>query len=414
MGYMNLTRIVRWTVQRALPQVRVEIGHVRLAPPRGLVVREFLLRDRRTGAELLRLEGGSIVFSFDDLRRRQLGEIRLVNPRLQISPDLLRAFSSGNSVRSPAWSVRRIVCDYAEVSIRGFGASSPDVECKCSFDWQSPGTDPTAPLGLTLWDVRASAPGFPTSFLSLDIVHVSATAAGIFDNREIVSVDAAGGDLLLGAALQQLLAGPPASADPSSPASAWKLARLGIQGVGVRLEDTRETASNISFLLNTKLNDISLTGAASALGGELQSVEIADLEILSPYDPFAKVLTMRRVFLYFTLGGLLRKELSEVVILNPSIYVGQDLFWYMEDAQQRAQGGSGGGAGWKIGTLKVEAGRLLVGSSGSTKYGVPLDFRAIARDISLDNLTTLKLKTAFLIPKQNYTFPDYQPNHTNR
>lgn len=408
LGYLNLTRIVRWTVQRVIPEVRVEIGQVRFEAPRRLVVREFLLRDRKTGAELARLEGGSIVFSFDDLRRRQLGEIRLVNPRLQVSPDLFRAFASGNSGGSPAWPVRRIVCDYAEVSISGFGASSPDAEFKCSFDWQRPGADPSAPLALTLWDVRASAPGFSLPFLSLDVVRLHASTGGFLNNREIASVEVSGGSLLLGAALQQLLSGPPVSSDPSHPAAAWKLGRLDIQEVRVRLEDTRETASNISFLLNTTLNDISPTGAAAALGGKSQSIEMADLEILSPYDPFIKVLTMRRVFVYFTLGGLLRKELAEVVILNPSIYVGQDLFWYMEDAQKRFQGGSAGGSGWKIGTLKVEFGRLLVGSGGRAKYGVPLDFHAAVSDISFDNLATLKLQTAFQIPGQDYAFPDYQ------
>ncbi len=404
LGYLNqnLTAIVRWTVQRGMPKVRVEIGEVKIGVPRRLVVREFVLRDRKTGAELLRLDGGSIVFSFDDLRRRQLGEIRLVNPRLQVSPALLDTFPSGNSSGAPSWPVRRIVCDYAEVSMGGFGGSSPDISFKCSFDWRSPG-DPSAPLDFTLWDLRASAPGFSSPFLSLDIVRVQATPAGIFQHGVITSVDVDGGSLLLGAALQQLLSGPPASGNP--PATAWKLGRLDIQGVRARLEDTRETATDISFLLNTTLHDVSLAGAASALGGESQSVEIEDLEILSPYDPFVKVLTMRRVSLRFTLGGLLRKELAEVAINNPAIYVGQDLFWYMEDAQKRLPGGTG--PGWKIGVLKVESGHLLVGSGGRAKYGVPLNFHATASDISLDNLATLKIQTAFQIPRQDYAFPDY-------
>ncbi|MEI6073750.1 MAG: hypothetical protein WCS31_18360 [Verrucomicrobiae bacterium] len=409
LGYLhqNLTRVVRWTVQRALPGARVEIGRVRLESPRRLVVREFILRDCRTGDELFRLEAGSIVFTFDDLRRRQLGEIRLVNPCLQASPGLLSAFPSGKSGGALAWPVRRIVCDYAEVSLRGFSGASPEMEFKCSFDWRSPG-DPSAPLDLMLWDLRAFAPGFPAPFLSLDIVRVQATPGGILNAREIASVEVEGGDLLLGAALQQIFSGPPTSSAPAGLAAAGKIGRLDIQGVRVRLEDTRDTATDISFLLNTTLRDISPSGAAAALGGEPQSVEIADLEILSPYDPFVKVLTMRRVFLRFTLGGLLRKELAEAVILGPSIYVGQDLFWYMEDAQNRLAGGAEAGPGWKIGTLKIESGRLLVGSGGRAKYGVPLNFHAAASDISLDNLATLKIQTAFQIPRQEYAFPDYQ------
>lgn len=408
----NLRTISLWAVERALPAAKAEIGDVRYDAPGSLIFKKFVLYDRVSGAELLRLEGGSMVFSFDDLIRRQLGEIRLMNPNIRISPGLFQILpsSEGSGGSLPPWAARRIVCDYAEVSYEGFGPSTPHVSFKCSFDWLEPGFSAAEPLRLTAWDVQTVAPEIPGAFLVLDRVDLSATVDGMLNKHEIASVRVAGGRLVLGAALQQILSGPPADSTPADPAASWKITQLDIQSVGVRLEDTRETAMDVSFQIHTTLKDLSLTQAASSIGGEEQSVEIADVEILSPYDPLTKVLTMRRVTVSFTLGGLLRNELAAVSILEPSVFVGPDLFWYMDDAQARMaeEKSASAGPAWKIGMLEVKSGRLLVGSGGRAKYGLPLDFHATVRDIALDNLATLKLQTAFIIPAQTFPFPSYQ------
>ena len=410
----NLTGIARWAVQRSLPAARAEIGDVRYEGSGRLMVKKFVLRDRMSGVELLRLDSGSVVFSFDDLRRRHLGEIRLVHPVIRISPGLFQILPSGgggggNSL--PPWAARRIVCDYAEIVCEGFGPTSPSLRLKCAFDWHEPGSDPTAELALTTWDIQASAPGYPDPFLELDRVDLHLTAQGVLNQHEIAGVHVAGGRLVLGSALQQILSGTPSSAPAAvNPAATWKILKLVLDGVAVRLEDKRQTARDISFQINTELKNISLSQAASTIGGEEQSVEIADIEILSPYDPLTKVITMRSVKLRFTLEGLLKNEIAGIVIHEPSIYVGPDLFWYMDDAQSRTteSENSAKAPAWKIGALDVNDGRLIIGSSGHSKYGLPLNFRASARDIALDNLATLKLQTVFDIPAQTTEFPSYQ------
>ncbi|MFA7344185.1 MAG: hypothetical protein WC003_07785 [Terrimicrobiaceae bacterium] len=409
----NLTRIAKWAVQRSLPAAKAEIGDVLYEGPGRLVVHKFVLRDRVSGVELLRVDSGDVVFSFDDLRRRQLGEIRLVHPVIRISPGLFRILPSGGvggEGSLPPWAARRIVCDYAEVLYEGFGPTSPSVGLKCAFDWSEPGSDPAKPLGLTAWDIRVSTPGYPEDFLVLDRVDLRFTMRGILGKHEVAGVDVVGGRLVLGAALQQILSGPPSSSQSAHPAATWKISRLVLGGLGVRFEDKRETAANISFQIHTTLTDLSLSEAAGEIGGREQTVEIADMEILSPYDPLTKVFTLRRVFLKFTLGGLLHNELAGVTILQPTIYVGPDLFWYMEDAQSRLaeKTGPAPGPSWKIGTLKVDDGHLVVGSGGRAKYGIPLGFHADAQDIALDNLATLKFQTAFHILPGTTAFPGYQ------
>ncbi|MBE2203268.1 MAG: hypothetical protein IAE94_02850 [Chthoniobacterales bacterium] len=412
----NLTLVTRWAVQRALPAARAEIGGVSYEGGGRLVVKKFVLRDRVSGVEYLRIDRGEVIFSFEDFHRRQLGEIRLVNPFIRISPGLFRILPSGEADEEgplPPWAARRIVCDYGEVLSEGFGPTSPSVRLKCAFDWTEPGADSVAPLEMIAWDVRVWAPGYSEAFLVLDRVDLAFTVRGLLTKREVDGVQVAGGRLILGSALQQVLSGPPTSSQAAlgtNPAASWIIRKLGLQGLGVRLEDKRKIAADITFQIHTTLTNLSLTQATSTIGAEEQTVEIADVEILSPYDPLTKVITLRNMAIRFTLAGLLRGELAQVAIREPAIHVGPDLFWYMEDTQKQLAGNASPGPNipWKISQLLVTDGRLIVGSSGRAKYGLPLNFQARAQDLALDNLAALKMRTVFEIPAQTTDFPSYQ------
>jgi len=407
----NLKQLALWGIHRALPAATVEIGRVQFEGISQLVVEKFILRERKTGQEVLRLDQGSIVFAFEKIWRGQVSEVRLVNPIITATPGIGNILPGGNGKKSsgPRFSIGRIVCDYGEVRYAGSGEHSPLVQLKFALDWKDVG-DPAAaekPLDLTVWDIQAFAPGFAAPFLNLDVVRGSVSPAGLFTRRTIDSVSMQGGRLTVGDALMKIFSGP--QADPTiKQSSAWKVGKLDIANVVVRLDDKRPAVSDITFAINTSFQDLPLAQTADALGDLTQSVEIVDLEVLSPHDTFAKVLTLRSVMVRFHLAGLLRQELDEVVISQPTIYVGEDLFWYMEDTQKRFATGSGGSPGWTIRTLEIRAGALVVGSSGRSQYGFPLNFRASARDVELDNLASLKIETAFEIPAADYEFETYQ------
>ena len=76
-------------------------------------------------------------------------------------------------------------------------------------------------------------------------------------------------------------------------------------------------------------------GISSGLLDEVQTVEFANIDLRSPLNPKSKILSLRSVFVRFTLGDLARKHLREVVILRPSIFLSQDLFVYMERASNQ-------------------------------------------------------------------------------
>ena len=518
----NLTEIARWSFQRALPEAKVELGKLSFDSPGQVAIRRFALRDPASGKEMLRLAGGSVVFSLADLRRGRIGEVRLVdpvisigpelsklmaagsggktkpaswlvarlacesgeiicpgssglslhlkfsfdwkdvgpdssaplalvlsdiraaapnaagpflalekcdirfspaglnrgeldevrlvNPTLSVTPSLLQLFSGsqGGGTGGAGWHIGRLACDYGEGTSDGFGPDKLSAQWKFAFDWNAVNLKSFAPLELVLWDVRASVPGFSEPFLELDLVKLQATPQGLAADHTVSAAAISGGRLVVGAALKKLHLGGPAAPAGESSDAAWKLGALDIGEVGVILDDARPGISDIEFQVNTTLRNLSLGQAADALGGEMQSVEIADLDVPSPLDPFTKVLTLRSIFLKFTLAGLLHQELDEITILHPTIYVGEDLFWYMDDAQKRMGSGQPGSPGWKVRKLDIKFGRLVLGSGGRAEYGLPLNFQTSAQDVSLDNLAALKMQAGLEIPAQDYAFESYQ------
>lgn len=409
----NLTRIARWAVHRALPAASVQIGSVYFRGASEMVVEKFVLRARGSEDILLQLDQGAIVFSFDKIWRGKVGEVRLVNPVINASAGLAKLLPAAGAGGGPAgsWSILRLVCDYGEIRYTGDGATLPDVSLKFAFDWRDMGDAATASIRreLVVWDVRASLPGGSTPFLTLDAVRIAASPDGLSSRSLIDSVEIRGGRLVVGDALGKIFPGSSGSNAPPGLAP-WRIGSLGISNIAVRIDDNRPEISDITFVLNTSFQYLPIMNAAGAVGELPQTIEIQGLEVLSPHDAFAKVLTLESVTIGFHLAGVLRQQIDSVLITQPTIYVGEDLFWYMEDTQKRFGQGEGGqaGAGWTIQKLDVQAGALMIGSSGRASYGLPLNFRASASDVELNNLASLKIETAFEIPAESYDFESYQ------
>ncbi len=419
----HLTTFARWALERAFPGAKVELSAVEFTLPGTIDIKSLVLKSRKDDKVLLSLTGGSLAFNFDDLRRRQIGEVRLVQPVLYASPKLSEAFAPAPGApqkKSGApWSVRRLVCDYGELIISDYGVSGLTLRTKFAFDFQnfSPADAPAEVHAFSLWDFTATS-GADPPFFALDLVTATFTFEGLIANRTISALSLNGGSLTVGKSLRDLFALPKNPA--ALPQQPWVLGALDIQRVTVRLDDERPEVSDITFALNTALKNIPLTQTASALGAEDQVIEITNMDILSPYDPLTKVFSIESVYLHFTLAGLLKREIEDLTIRAPTIHIGQDLFWYMEDIQKRLgtntpEGGTPAGPadpGWNIKRLFIHEGELLIGSGGRKQYGLPLNFYATAQDVALDNLASLKAQTTLEIPPQKYVFDSYQLEFT--
>ncbi len=205
---------------------------------------------------------------------------------------------------------------------------------------------------------------------------------------------------------------------PKQPAGKpWKLRELDIVNGRITLADLGVGASSVSFNIETTLKDIPLSAAVTDAAGELQQQELADLAITSPFDPFAPVFTMKTLFLRYSIAGLLRREIEEIQVLNPTIYVGEDLFWYFDELGKReaeTESSAAGpapapdDAGWVLKKFSIAYGQLVIASGGKARVPLPLMFSTSAENLNLGKLSDLKIALDLKVPQEDYLFPGYK------
>ena len=186
--------------------------------------------------------------------------------------------------------------------------------------------------------------------------------------------------------------------------------------MAIRVEDERPEVSDITFALNTSLKNVPLSKSASSLGSEPQLVEIANLEIASPLDPFTKVLTLDSLFLRFTLAGLLRREIDSLTIFGtdnlcrrgPLLVHGRhaEATWGKREGRLRS-----GMESQRTHALTTAASRSEAEDASNT--GFRSAFAQGRQDVALDNLAALKLQAVLEIPPQKYVFDSYQLEFTS-
>jgi hypothetical protein len=140
-----------------------------------------------------------------------------------------------------------------------------------------------------------------------------------------------------------------------------------------------------------------------------QRIELEQIEITSPYNPLLPVARLNTIFVEFSLAGLLNKTIDKVEIVNPTIYVGEHLFWFIEHYRthgttEEETGAEDSPKSWDIGEIHAHNGRLIVAPKGTPVPGleVPFPFSCrtrLGRGIVEANLT---------IQNADYAIPDIE------
>jgi hypothetical protein len=383
--------------------------------------------DKEPAMPLLAAAEAEARFTISGLAARQLRELRLTNAAIDLAPNAIAEPMPGKppasaptvaaKEKAPPWLIEHVSCNYGTLRLRELNGGALDVEAKFAFDLRNLGT--TAETAekvheITVWDAQAMGSG-AVPFLTLDVGGVKFSPAGLLEHNRVETVSVAGGRLVVGEALQELLSG--AGSAPGAKDAGWTIGTLDIAGVRTRVEDKRPGVTDLRFTIMTTLRNVRAGGAASEVLDQPQTVEFANIELRSPLDRSARILSLRTVFVAFTLRDLARKHLRKVTILQPTIFLSQDLFVYMENASKEdhpnataaaTAPAAPAGPGWSIDHLDVKFGRLVVGSGGSRDVGLPLEFETAADNIAVDNLAALELQAVLRIPKQSYQFPDYR------
>ncbi|MEI8292483.1 MAG: hypothetical protein WCG66_00685 [bacterium] len=405
----NLAPVARWTFEKNLPNSKVDVQDIQVTGPGEITFTNFVIHDPVTGRELVRLERGRIVFSLDDLAAWRIGEIHLENPVLLISPGwsgILPSVPEKNG--GSALSVRRIVCDFGQAIYDGDQEGKPRVCANFCFDWKNFSAGSSDPFELTLWDVQANAPGSSMPFFVVDLARLRGSPDKMVKNFELHGLEIRGGSLAAGQALAEVTK--ISDTNANGPAFFWKIGAVDIHDLKTTIGNNPwRSATDAAFTINTTLRHLTPAEITTTVGATTQEIEISDLVIPSPSDPFTRVLSMRSVFVRFTLAGLISRELEDVTILHPVVYIGGDLFDYMEEVKMRLRSAPASSTpDWKIKRFQVKFGNVVIGSGGRQAYGLPLNFRTTAENVALDDLAALKLSGSLEIPAQQYGFPAYQ------
>jgi len=386
-------------------------------------------------------------FSLDHLAAGRIEELTIQTPSMWLKHSLLEAFggtssaagnpvvvsvSTGTGAPVSPWVVGKLHVENGEVFVKDFGNSVPEASLKFALDEEDVqlGSGAGGLLETShkaqLWDIRVAAPFAPLDpFFWIGSAQIDFTAGDLFVRRELGAVTITQLDFTIGQKFRSMLAtgnqNGRVTATPSQPvpnnASPWKIRSLRIINGRATLTDLGVELPDIGFNLDTNLQEVPLSGDIRRANNEIQEVDLVDLTIRSPHDPFVPVLNFATIRLRFSLAQILDQEIGEVIFQRPTINVGKELFWYADELKRRQTAPAAGApvaqlaasqSNWRIDKFRVEEGGLVVANAGHAGVAVPFEFSTEADNLRFNDLGDLKLKVKLAIREGDYRFPSYQ------
>jgi hypothetical protein len=144
---------------------------------------------------------------------------------------------------------------------------------------------------------------------------------------------------------------------------------------------------------------------------EEQRIELSHLAIHSPTNPLISVADLPTIFVNFTLDGLIKQSIAKIEIVSPSLFVGEDLFWYVDWCRKFAADMPSDigptlpvppSPSWKVEELQVSSGKLIIAPKGHPLPGIPRPFPFSF----VSKLDSGKIEAELEIPSDNYEWAD--------
>lgn len=364
------------------------------------------------GVPLAAVDAVRTRFSIAGLLAKRVEEVRLAAPALTVPESVPAAAASrapgqpagGGGLPAPGWTLGRLVTYDGLLRLAPAG-DLPGARAAFAADLHELGADPARaalPHRILLRDAHLRFPGHPSSVV-VDAGSIDFTLAGLLARRQVARIGLDRGLLVLDRGLRERLAGPRGGPGPAR-GNAWSVAVLDIAAFGIRLADLGSQIPDLTLFVRSRLTDVPLDAAGLAKARAPQRVELSDITLDSPLDPFRPVVHVGSVFVEFTMADLLRRQIAAMTAVSPTIYLGEDLIWYMSATRGEAAAAPQEQP-WTVRRLRAELGRIVITFQGVDRVGLPLNFRTDAHDVVLGDLATLRLAAALEVPKQNYRFP---------
>jgi hypothetical protein len=379
----------------------VGTGAAEAALPRDVTLRAVSI-SLADGAPVLAMDALRAQFTIAGLRAKHIDEVALKAPVVGVPATVPAARGApGGSGTTGGWTIGRLHTHDGRLGIQAT-ETLPNVSGAFAFDLKDLGTDEDRAARLhrvRMHGLRVRFAHRPTS-LVLDDASVTFSTADLLRRGRLAKLRIDGGLLVLDRALRDQLAAAEHGAAPSR--TAWSLGVLDVSQLGLRLSGLGAQIPDITLLIHSRLTDVPLGAASLAKARTPQRLELADLTLDSPLDPFRPVVHVGGIFVEFTIAGLLEHQLSSIAVVSPTIYLGEDLIWYMNTTRG---GASAAQQPWTVRALRADLGKIVVTFEGVNRASLPLNFRTDARNVTLGDLASLRLAAALEVPNQNYTFP---------
>ncbi len=242
------------------------------------------------------------------------------------------------------------------LAVSQMGPGWPDARARWTV-----GTSEDGLHRFALEDVALTTPGSPLEPVARVQEITALVRSDRLAHRELESLTLTGADVRAGAALQEMMAAaaisevnaegptaetPPPPATPgdapeiidppssfiNAPLPGWTVKTFDLASSRIEIADVLPLLDPIAFDLAFTLRDVPLTPEGLARQTQRQRIELAGLKLHSAYGGTGSlpVVEFGNIFLDFTLAGLLQRRVERVEVVSPVIYVGEQLFWYID------------------------------------------------------------------------------------
>ncbi|QSR89820.1 hypothetical protein IT6_10090 [Methylacidiphilum caldifontis] len=164
-------------------------------------------------------------------------------------------------------------------------------------------------------------------------------------------------------------------------------------------KETPLILSNVPLLDIARHNEI----LEQATGG--------NIVLLSPYDPLSKILEIESIKVKFSWSGLVHHRVEEITIVHPTLFIGPDLFWYVDQFRELQRQIKAKGKTenileeWYIKNLQLRYGKLTITAFGEPSFELPFIFETTAHDFPLNNWKEVSLKNLIRVVPGRVDYP---------
>ena len=389
-------------------------------------------------------EGTLVIVPDDWTKRHSVTELTLTKPTLRATPENVSWFkpkpptTPTEPTAHTDWSDMSFgKLELTEGRIDYAQQTSQRIELHTALEVTTDEASDTSPHQhrLLLKQIKALLPqSAQLPVANLDELEVAVDLPNVWTSKRLNLLRIKGGEIDVNDALLSL--NQPTKdtapvADKPESKNGWRVNELNIADTSATLYHIAPGLPPVKFAIDYRAADMPLAPSELAGNFDEQRIEFSDLSIHSPINPLISVADLRTIFVSFTLDGLMKQKIEKIEIISPSLYVGEDLFWYVDYCRKYAAGEPLPGAsmtalastdpvvnltaatapapapapsspGWKVEALQVSNGKLIIAPKGQPLAGIPRPFPFSF----VSKLDSGKIEAELEIPADNYEWAD--------